>query len=400
MTTTYFDRALATFDVSDSVKKDALAYAGFCIAAGALLHEREPDSIWATTPTENGTRSYPPRLDFAAGTHFCNCGASFAARTAGSMSLCKHELTVAILADDQRIPVTPKVRQQRNSTGQSGPRKQANALTASISPMQGRSINAQVVHHMQKAISALGIQVETLWHTDQIPMLIGPTGTGKTSAIKTIAKINQWNYFTLAGDKSIAESDLLGMHLNNGTDICGIATLAFRAAREGNVTILFLDEFKRFNQRMQDVLMTAVQRTEASVAKLMGIETDEDIYILRSPTWGMEWAPVSKLKWVFATNPWGANIDDAFGRRITYVDAWYSEDVLKPFDPVFADMVKQVWQACREGVLGLPIEYQMLAGCKTKNDTDALGRYLIKLRMHNRAYYEIASGILGIQIEA
>jgi hypothetical protein len=230
------------------------------------------------------------------------------------------------------------------------------------------------------AVSRLSETVEALVGQGEIPFLIGPTGSGKTSAVREVATRNDWGFEEVGGAPSFADADLVGIRMQGGTTIPGVFARAFERARAGETVLLFLDEFLRLNQRAQDILMRPFLPTPARVARAMGIATTEDVRLIEAPLWGVEWAPVERIKLVLAANPWGALIDPALVRRVTPVLVGFDQAVAGHFDSPLREAIQASWQMVQGAELPLPLEYSALCRATGARDQRLLEGYLMRLR--------------------
>lgn len=258
----------------------------------------------------------------------------------------------------------------------------------------------EVCSAIGKAIAGLADLVETTVRAGEIPFLIGPTGSGKTSAVRLVATRNGWGFEEVTGSESFADADLLGLRTDH-MEQPGIFARAFRRARESETVLVLIDELMRFNVRCQDLLMRPFQSTPVAVAQAMGLEVSGPIRLVEAPLWGMEWAPVSRVHLVLAANPWGSSLDPALVRRVWPLPVDLDEAVLQLFEPALADAIRASWNAVRQGELPLPIEYQALARARHPGDTAILRAYLVRLGAVDKAaadgFRTVLEG-MGIQL--
>jgi hypothetical protein len=265
-----------------------------------------------------------------------------------------------------------------------------------------------VARAIADAVEAIADKVEALLVQDEVPFLIGPTDCGKTSAVRRVAVRNGWRFEPVEGCESFADADLVGIVLD-GKDKPGPFARAFSRARETlrearagqQRVLLFLDEATRFNQRALDIIMTPLLPTAAEVARLMGIDTDEDVRYIEAPIWGREWAPLRLVPMVMACNPWGSPLDPATVRRVIPVEVDFASDVANLFRSPLKDAITTSWQAVKEGRLPLPIGYKTLRMAQAPDDRTFLPLYLARLRAVDRAagegYQKILEG-MGIRL--
>ena len=237
----------------------------------------------------------------------------------------------------------------------------------------------RILQAVAGAIAALADQVEAVLAAGEVPFLIGPTGCGKTSAVRLVATRNAWGFEEVSGSPSFADADLAGVKMAGGVELAGPFARAFRRARDGEVVLLFIDEFLRFNTRAQDILVRPLLPTPPSVAQAMGIRTDELVRLLEAPLWGVEWAPCSRARLAIACNPWGSVLDPAVVRRVTPVPVAFAPAVARLFTTPIQNAIEASWKAVQGGQLPLPIEYQALTTAEAPDDRRFLAAYFGRL---------------------
>jgi hypothetical protein len=239
----------------------------------------------------------------------------------------------------------------------------------------------QVSDEIGVAITNLSFDIEELLLDGQVPLVIGPTGCGKTSAHRMIALRNKQSLVESAGAASYSDADMVGIVHVNGDPFPGPIADAFSAAREmGENVLLFLDEFTRFNARAQEALMRPLLPIAADAAQAMGIDTQVPVRITSAPFWGTEWGPAEKIQMSLACNPWGTTIDPALIRRTTPVFAGFPDDLAELFSDKVGQAIKASWSAVEDGRWPLPIEYQALAKAKSPDDASIFRSYSYRLR--------------------
>ncbi len=134
--------------------------------------------------------------------------------------------------------------------------------------------------------------------------------------------------------------------------------------------------------------MTPLLPTPAEVARLIGIEADEDVRYVNAPLWGREWAPVSKTPMVLACNPWGSSLDPALLRRTLPLQVDFSAGVAALFRSPLKDAIEKSWEMAREGRLPLPIGYKALRTAAAPDDRRFMTPYLLRLRAADPAAAE------------
>jgi len=246
-------------------------------------------------------------------------------------------------------------------------------------PSLAATFRDKILQAVAAAIAALADQVEAVLAAGEVPFLIGPTGCGKTSAVRLVATRNAWGFEEVSGSPSFADADLAGVKMAGGVELAGPFARAFRRTRAGEVVLLFVDEFLRFNTRAQDILVRPLLPTPPSVAQAMGIRTDEFVRLLEAPLWGVEWAPCSRAKLALACNPWGSVLDPAVVRRVTPVPVAFAPAVARLFTTPVQNAIEASWKAVQGGQLPLPIEYQALTTAEAPDDRRFLAAYFGRL---------------------
>lgn len=246
-------------------------------------------------------------------------------------------------------------------------------------PSPAATFRDRILQAVAGAIAALADQVEGVLAAGEVPFLIGPTGCGKTSAVRLVATRNAWGFEEVSGSPSFADADLAGVKMAGGVELAGPFARAFRRARDGEVVLLFIDEFLRFNTRAQDILVRPLLPTPPSVAQAMGIRTDEFVRLLEAPLWGVEWAPCSRARLAIACNPWGSVLDPAVVRRVTPVPVAFAPAVARLFTTPVQNAIEASWKAVQGGQLPLPIEYQALTTAEAPDDRRFLAGYFGRL---------------------
>ncbi len=286
---------------------------------------------------------------------------------------CKHLLALALKVGP--VPDTGNI-----LVLGAGPAQAAPPTTATPpSPVPAATFRDKILQAVAGAIAALADQVEAVLAAGEVPFLIGPTGCGKTSAVRLVATRNAWGFEEVSGSPSFADADLAGVKMAGGVEIAGPFARAFRRARDGEQVLLFIDEFLRFNTRAQDILVRPLLPTPPSVAQAMGIRTDEFVRLLEAPLWGVEWAPCSRAKLALACNPWGSVLDPAVVRRVTPVPVAFAPAVARLFTTPVQNAIEASWKAVQGGQLPLPIEYQALTTAEAPDDRRFLAGYFGRL---------------------
>ena len=299
---------------------------------------------------------------------------------------CKHILALAMTADAQGLlasgapangNATPRPQRRPEPPVAPPPPQAAGARPGESFPDKVRKVVAGVVAQPAD-------QVETVLQQAGVPFLVGPTGCGKTSAVRMCATRNAWGFEEVAGLFSFADGDLVGLKTGN-YEFAGVFARAFRRARGGEEILLFLDELLRFNVRAQDLLMRPLQPVPVAVAHALGIATDQALRLVEAPLWGVEHAPADRVHIALAANPWGSSLDPALVRRVEPIHVGMADRVAQLFEQKIADAIQASWKAVERGELPLPIEYQSLLTAKAPDDTAFLAKYLLRLEVVDKA---------------
>jgi hypothetical protein len=243
------------------------------------------------------------------------------------------------------------------------------------------NFNTTLRQAVAKAIANLSTEVEAILAAGQVPFLLGPTGAGKTSAVRQVATGNGWGFEEVAGSAAFADADLVGLRMPGGVNVPGVLARAFGRARMLDETVLvFFDELTRFNARALDILMRPLLPTPQAIAHALGYtEATGDVRVVEAPLWGVEWAAAERIYIALAANPWGSPLDPALMRRVVPVQADFADNVAACFANPLADAVQASWKAAREGTLPLPLEYQALTQAQHAKDVSILRPYLARL---------------------
>lgn len=300
---------------------------------------------------------------------------------------CKHILALALTIDSQSLMNGVPTASTVAAVSPSSPASVTPSFTNTDVQPEVVSFCTEVRQAIQQAITALADQVQSLLAAHAIPFLIGPTGAGKTSAVRLCATRNRWGFEEVAGCQSFADADLVGLRTDK-QELPGIFARTFRRARAGEQVLLFLDELTRFNVRAQDLLMRPLQVAPVEVVQAMGIASATPLRLVEAPLWGIEYAPASAVYPVLAANPWGSALDPALLRRVEPLEVQMADAVAACFEQRLADAIRASWKSVEQGELPLPIEYQHLSTAQAADDTRILQGYLTRLRILDRAAAE------------
>ncbi|HEX9118139.1 MAG TPA: SWIM zinc finger family protein [Anaerolineae bacterium] len=261
-------------------------------------------------------------------------------------------------------------------------------------PAAPASFGEVVKRQIAQANRAWTDLIERWLKLGKTPILVGPTGCGKTEAFYHVATRNGWSLAVLSGSPAFSDPDLVGTHMPDGTRVAGLFGRGFRAARDGQPVLLFLDEFKRLNVRAHDVLAQPLKLVAPEVARsimvqedgghLAPIVVDEPVRIIEAPLWGIEWAPASKAHIGFACNEWGEQVDEAISDRLEPIYVGFSPEVAGLFTGQIRDVITSTWQAAESGELP-PLSYRLLVEAEGPDDARIIERYLGRVRLSRGA---------------
>lgn len=238
-----------------------------------------------------------------------------------------------------------------------------------------------------KSIAKLTDLIESVVREGEIPFLLGPTGVGKTTAVREVARRMKWSFEEVAGSPSFADADLVGLRTDHML-VPGIIARTFTRARLGEHVLSFFDEALRFNVRSQDILMRPLQVMDAEIARAMGIDTDVPVRIVEAPLWGVEHAPAEYVHFVLAANPWGSSIDPALVRRLEIINVGMDQDILAVFDEPLRGIIESSWKSQEHGELPLPMEYGLLSRARNSRDEAIVKRFINKIGAIDKASAE------------
>jgi len=316
---------------------------------------------WEITPRNHSAVVHPT----------CTCP-DWADRGRHTHTLCKHLLSAALLNDS--LP-TEIARLKPENAG---------TLFASMEETfdaeEVGGFNSSVKREISKAVASLAENVLAVLKEGYAPFLLGPTGVGKTSAIRQVALATDSLLIEHAGADSFTDSDLVGVEMPNGKRMPGPIGNALSHAREaGEPVLLFLDEFLRYNARAQESLMRLLLPIPSEITRVMGISYDGAIRATSAPFWGDEWAPAEAVSIVLAANPWGNIPDPALIRRTVPIMVGFKQEVAGLFSQKTRAAIDLSWKGTSDGSLPLPIEYGELARAQSADDPAILTRYANRL---------------------
>lgn len=327
----------------------------------------------------------------------CTCGYYLNYKNGGTVNrteLCSHQIGMLIHCDNGQVTVEPPPEGTRVARQPRAQRATVNGVSIPSQPGQ-YSFKTKMSNRIDSAITETSNIVLEKLDAGMIPIMVGPTGCGKTSAVKKLLRVladrgEMWGLETIGGLETYGDADLFGIRMING-DIEGVISRAFRRALSGENILLFIDELLRFDTRVQNAFMLALQPIDVDTAHAMGIATDEPVYVTEAPIWGRVYAPCSRIKWIFGCNPWGAKVDPAFGRRTQPVFVGYSKKVLDLIDDEELNtMINSTWEGVKSDSIQLPIEYQQLAAMKNGHDRSIIPNYLDRLRFVDEHQFQMA----------
>ncbi len=292
--------------------------------------------------------------------------------------LCKHLVAVALVSD---IPSIIEAAKPEAYIPNADPAAVAPQPTPD--PIKGNPpFQEEVAQAIDRAILGLADQVLEVLNEDLVPLLVGPTGCGKTSAIRRVASLMDRRLVEHAGSDSYTDSDLVGVEMPNGKKMPGPIAQALGNAREmGEPVLLFLDEFTRYHLRAQESLMRLLLPIPSEVVKSLGIPFDGAVRATSAPFWGDEWAPASDVHIALACNPWGTPLDPALVRRTVPINVGFSDGVAGLFSLKLATAIRVSWTGTQDGTLPLPLEYGELVRATGPDDERILDRYRSRLQI-------------------
>jgi hypothetical protein len=319
-----------------------------------------------------------PPTSTASVTPACTCADWFQSGGWTEKRPCKHLLALAIVTDvpPSLQPMQPEAHIAQQQMSNDAPQPAASTLAAAPEPL----FADQIASVIDQAISRIADQVREIISQGFVPLLVGPTGSGKTSAIRRVAQSLDCRLVEHAGADSYTDSDLVGVMMPSGLRMPGPIAQALGQARElGEPVLLFLDEFTRYHLRAQESLMRLLLPIGPDVVRSLGIEFNGAVRATSAPFWGDEWAPAQAVHIALACNPWGTPLDPALVRRTVPVMVEFEPQVADLFDGKLAMAIKLSWTGTQDGTLPLPLEYGELVRAKSPDDVKILDRYRSRL---------------------
>lgn len=284
----------------------------------------------------------------------CTCQ-DFSTRQQALGLACKHVVAVAMWLADRELHPADLL-----SDGESV------AVADSVWP------TSALVAQVGRTIGALAEQIGMYLMDGQCPLLIGPTGVGKTSAVHQVAAALDLGLEEMVGSDAWTEADLIGTWTPAREWVWGPLGRAFRRAREGEAVLVFVDEVTRFNPRAMDLLLRAIQPVSESLARRMGVAVPTgvgEVFVSEAPLLGhRDWAPATHLTWVAAGNPGVNPLDPALVRRLLVLEAELDREVLSALPVEVGELVTMFWDSYEQGELPLPLEYQALTRARSANE--------------------------------
>jgi hypothetical protein len=248
-----------------------------------------------------------------------------------------------------------------------------------------------------EAIAKLANDIGAFLLEGEAPLVIGPTGVGKTTALHRVAETLNFGMEEVAGSESWTEADLIGTWTPAREWVWGPIGRAFNRAQQGETVIMFVDEVTRFNPRAADILLRAIQPLESSLARRMGIQVPssvDEVFVAEAPLLGYrQWAPADNLLWVAAGNPGVNPLDPALVRRFLVLEAQLDRSVLDALPSAVQTLIGSLWDSYETGELPLPLEYQQLTRARSADDLFRL--YHARLRALDTVAAEAVARVLA-----
>ncbi len=307
--------------------------------------------------------------------------------------LCKHLIAFACALDTETHAPGTQMSKPKRKVGEVARFAPGQEDTADTAPFSERISRA-----ISDAIERLATQVVSVLEAGYVPLLVGPTGCGKTSAVRRAAQRMGCRLVEHAGSDSWSDSDLVGVEMPNGRRFPGPVAQALTHARElEEPVLLFLDEFTRYNSRAQEANMRTFLPTDPQTVASLGLPHHGAVRITSAPFWGDEWAPASLVHIVAACNPWGVAIDPALARRTVPLFVSFDDSVRGMFSASLGAAIDLSWKGVSDGSLPLPLEYGELSRAAQPDDSEVIGRYINRLRVvdasASQAFASLLTGV-------
>lgn len=333
----------------------------------ALKVAAEGDAVCVSA----SSHGYAVQIEVRPGETRATCTCPDAQKRGG---VCKHVAAVALVVAEGLEKGTITLTLAPSATPTPAPREQIAA-----------AVNAAVEALAQKLADALR-------EPDAEPiLLLGPSGCGKTAAVRRAAELLGAGLEEVQLAPSWTDADLLGIRTQQVTYVGPLARAFARALVEGSTVMVFLDEFLRAPQRVQDGLMRAFLPVPPAAARGMGIPADAPVAVAEAPLFGRIHAPWARVKWVAAANPWGSALDPALLDRVRVWRVGFERQVLDVLPERTRQLVEYSWRAAEEGELPLAVSYRSLL--RERLDADELRQaWLARLRLLDAPAADVAAG--------
>jgi len=242
---------------------------------------------------------------------------------------------------------------------------------------------------IQKYIDACAVEVkEVLEEGHRASLFIGPTGMGKSTAIKQAIRQSGTYFAQAVGAAAHTPATMLGM-VAQGVAHPGPIADAWEMARKGKTTF-FLDELFRFPQSVSTLLINCMEVVDAALAERGGMYrthpqlAGKDILVISAPLWPLDICPAENLTFVTAANPWGTIPDPAVMRRVTDVRKFSFDPEVNDwglsnhFLPSTWECISKTFMAVKSGEIAVPFAFDSMMAMKGPGDTGPLRAYAMK----------------------